>query len=88
MTTARTTTGTFLHFPASYALDATGQLVVPPLAVLEEIAASVRDDGLVPFAAQLLRHARRRRGKPRHAALNVARLELARLCLSRAARAC
>jgi hypothetical protein len=85
MTTARTTAGTFIHFPQQFTLDGDGRLMAPPLPDLECIAGQLQDDALVPFAAQLLRHARRRRSKARHARLNLARLELARLCLVRAA---
>lgn len=87
MTSARSLDGKGygVHFPPSLATDDRGVIVPVPTTALPEIAAKVDPTDLLYFAQRLLKGAHRRRHQLRWSAINAQRLELARLCINRAA---
>jgi hypothetical protein len=84
MTTTRARQGKPLHFPPpGFILDSTNAITAPTDAELRAFADAVASKALPLFVCGLMRSARRRRYQPRWAAMNRARIELARLCLDR-----
>lgn len=80
---AKTRVGEVVHFPGQLETDEAGVIIPPTDEILESIAASIADSWLLRFSTQLLRATKRHRAAPRHARLNVARVELARKCVAR-----
>lgn len=80
---AKTQSGEVIHFPVSLATDANGFIIAPPDNELQALAETVRRGDLYIFARGLLNGARRRQGEPRWAAVNRARLKLAKHCIDR-----
>ena len=84
MTTTTLRDGRVLHIPGvPFITDAVSVILAPADDDLAKLAQLVRADDLVPFSSRLIRGVKKRRFQPRYAAVNRARLELARLCIDR-----
>jgi hypothetical protein len=83
MTCARSVTGAVVRFPPSLKPDASGVIRPPSSRALGGIAAAISPEELLRFASSLVRSARRSRDRPKWAAVNRQRQELARICVDR-----
>ena len=85
MTTTTLLDGRVLHLPgAPFILDATSLIMAPADADLVALVPLIRPDELLLFTKRLVDGAHKRRRQDRYAAVNRARLHLARLCIDRA----
>ena len=81
--------GRVLHIPGTpFITDSVSVIAAPADDQLADLARLVRSDDLVPFSSRLIRGVKKRRFQPRYAAVNRARLELARLCIDRSLAEC
>lgn len=85
MTSTRLTNGDVLHLPgAPHIKDSTGVIQPPSEAELAAFVPLIPMDDILLFTGRLVTGSRKRRRQPRWAAMNMARLKLARMCIDHA----